>query len=226
MEYSSRLAPQFESEDLHVLGNGGVVSNEIVDTMRQGLSVMTGYFGFEDIHEKEVVRKKKALKINFIIAIILTVIICSPILFLKEDDIGSLQSIPLESWNWEAYLPIIFFMGVFYLICMAMAVNKPNFHEYKFEMSLKAICNEMNVDYYSTGLEGHREKGSTWFGMGTIGITVAVIGNIVGGLNAANKNKHYKTLSLVCSYNQIADYFNQTYFPEEYEALPQKISLS
>ena len=88
-----------------------------------------------------------------------------------------------------------------------------------FETHLKMLCQKMNINYYSTGLGSAEFSSSTWVGWGGWGAVAAgAFLTAASALGKAQKKANYKKASLAVSYNQIADYFNRTYFPEEYEA--------
>ncbi|MDR2559289.1 MAG: hypothetical protein LBC86_07095 [Oscillospiraceae bacterium] len=187
-----------------------------------GIQAMERHFGFEGDYLRSV---EDEFRIRLILSAIFSILMLALLggVLTYSNDINSATSVIISIIAIViAILYNIFVWKFLFNRIKAYKIFKPK----QFEKSLMRICEQMNINYYSTGLEAHKESGSTWFGMGTIGISVALIGNVVSKSGAFSKNGHYKIISLLFSYNQIADYFNKTYFPEEYQALPQEINLS
>jgi hypothetical protein len=206
---TQKLTPQFETEDLRKLGETGRIADRIIITMSQGLGIMTAHFGLVDVHAEKVKRIRSRQKRIFVILLVYILIaIFATLLQITK--------------NSNSYLTLYLPFAIVFFIILIRSMIKPAIERNAFEQTLKAVCDKMNVDYYSTGLEAQGD-GSSWWGFGLIGIASAVTINAAS--RALRKNK-FRTFSLIASYGQIADHFNKTYHAEKYNSLPQKIKLT
>lgn len=221
----SKLAPQIESEDLQIISDLKPIPKRTISVMCHGLSIMTVYLGLENKHEKAEKRWRYDRKLLFWVFIIIFGIFAANLIILFGELQSNLSLISL-------FLPYLLLFG-FLSIIMYNKGKKPVLLKKAFEKDLIAICDKMNVDYYSTGLEASIQKGggSTWFGWGSAGavgagLAITAVSKIFAENRNAARNENYKRTSVVVSYCQISEYFNQTYNAEEYNSISKKISLT
>jgi len=100
-----------------------------------------------------------------------------------------------------------------------------------FDDQLKLICTALRLDWDSTGLGEYDPGKTTYFGWGSTGF-VATLGllNIAESGKRSMKMHQFGRASTYFSYNNIAAYFNEKYFPREYaqwlvEQSPETVRL-
>jgi hypothetical protein len=219
-----KLAPSISSEDWNTISQLKTTPKSAVLLVLQGLRTMEQHFGFEGEYSSNVANSRKSLR---------RATIAFSFLFAFT---SIFQAIAMSEIDSAMIIFGLIMSGLFLIVAFGVVkawkrtfrriADYEEFDSKHFEQSLKRFCEQMNINYYSTGLEAHKEKGDTMIGWGIGGISVAVVHNLFSSAGAAKRNKLYNIASLIFSYTQIADHFNQTYYSEEYNALPQQINLS
>jgi len=218
------LAPQIETEDMKIIGELENIPDRVISTVSQGVSIMIEYFGLENTHEEAKAKYTKNSKTAGIIVLIpfgIALILCFCVIFIEEFRSGFLANIAGHIVMFGMTVPLVFGFSVS-LILDSGIIRDVNVRGknilclVSFKKDLMAVCDKMNMDWHTTGLDesGQIRGGSTFIAGGIAGL--AVSGIFAAGQYAYGKHekKQLKIISNIVSYCQIAEYFNQTYHPE------------
>ncbi|MCL2087051.1 MAG: hypothetical protein FWH05_05600 [Oscillospiraceae bacterium] len=207
------LAPQIETEDMKIIGELKNIPDRVISRVSQGVSVMTEYFGLESTHEqakaKYIKKSKTANKFFLIVSVVVLSALCALFLVANNKELmGGLGSV----------LGVIIALGVMTILHGALFVSAGNrgiiqdikvkskdrnmLFPVSFEKDLMALCDKMNVDWHTTGLDetGQIGGGSTFIAGGIIGLTVSGIFALGQYAYGQHKKNQLKIVSNIVSY--------------------------
>jgi hypothetical protein len=139
----------------------------------------------------------------------------SPILKRIENDLGQFKEI---SGNGN-YSLMIQSSGHDYIVT-------PFYNVKKLREQLKMICLVLKLNYDELSLGKYESGSSTFVGAGSwgmIGLGAAL--SIGSAINSSTKNNAVEDASMYVAYNNIAAIFNERYFPAEYAAWIDDLSV-
>ena len=84
---------------------------------------------------------------------------------------------------------------------------------------LQIICSRLGINYDDAAPDSYSPGSSSYYGFGSWGaVGLGAVLSIGSAMSANGKQSLYKKASVYIAFNNIADYFNSQYYPEEYAA--------
>jgi hypothetical protein len=117
----------------------------------------------------------------------------------------------------QMLLPYIFFEVFCCFLSKPLSGKIKFMHNRELEKILQTVCQGLNLNWFSVKEDYQKAESSSYMGWGWGGLAAAGVLSIISSSKASNLNARMERAVLYIAYNKMVDYFNATYYPDEYE---------